>query len=174
MRKNFIKIGFSENGTEILGLFWSYTQTLGTKCLEAPMPLWMHQTGPRTEPSFQGGPTCTSVGTHAHMQSSCHWKELRRDPFLSRSTNPPTQACSWWAGLSEFPREGMSPAKPRLALGEPCGGTDGAAFPSPDLASWPFSRKQRQHPDGVWVNSTASSQGHWQNVLWKHENMWLL
>ena len=58
--------------------------------------------------------TGTTVGTHAQVQSSCHWTEFRGDHILSRSTNLLRQACSWWAGLSEFPqgRGVSSTAKP--------------------------------------------------------------
>lgn len=119
--------------------------------------------------------TGTTVGTHAQVQSSCHWTEFRGDHILSRSTNLLRQACSWWAGLSEFPREGVSPAQLSLALGESFGGRNGAAFPCLDLAHWRFSWKQNQHLDGIQVNSTVSPQGHQQNgVFWKHKSMWFL
>lgn len=92
---------------ETLGLLWSYMQEPRNK-----MAAFMDVSNrPQSRVKFLTG---TTVGTHAQVQSSCHWTEFRGDHILSRSTNLLRQACSWWAGLSEFPqgRGVSSTAKP--------------------------------------------------------------
>lgn len=91
-----MQIGFSKD-EETLRLLWSYMQEPRNK-----MVAFMDASNrPQSRFKFLKG---TPVGTQAQMRSSCHWTEFRGDHVPSRSTNLLTQACSWWAGLSEFPQ----------------------------------------------------------------------
>lgn len=83
---------------ETLGQFWSYMQEPRNKMAA----FWCIKPAPGQSQVSKGVPTTVSI--HAQMRSSCHWTEFRGDHVLSRRTNLLTQACSWWAGLSEFPQ----------------------------------------------------------------------